>query len=175
MTDVWTSCYVFLVAFVALCMVAALFPSVAALPLQAAGLSFPEVFASVTLAVRSAWRLSWHLPRLVQVLWLLDCSCLSPSVAAVPVQVACLSCFIPECCYLGCICCLMHCSCFIPKCCYYMYGCICCIMHSLRTGSLARRGTRGRGVGEEGKESLHASYCSSSILRPDFGRKIPIG
>ena len=71
MTDVWTSWYAFLVAFVASCIVAALFLSVAAVPLQAAGLSSPEVFASVTLAVRSAWRLRWHLPWLVQVLRLL--------------------------------------------------------------------------------------------------------
>ena len=55
----------------------------------------------------------------------------------------------------------------------------CWTILSLRTGSLAwrgtRRGTRRRGWEREGKESLHASYCSSSILRPKSGRKIPIG
>ena len=38
----------------------------------------------------------------------------------------------------------------------------CLDMISLRAGSLARRETRGRVVGEKGKESLHASYCSSN-------------
>ena len=45
---------------------------------------------------------------------------------------------------------------------------------SLRTGPLSSDGSRESGE-REGKEGLHALHCSSSILRPEFGRKIPIG
>ena len=45
---------------------------------------------------------------------------------------------------------------------------ITCGLSSLRTGSLARKGTRGR----EGKESLHASYCSSSSAPRDLSNLI---